>query len=278
MRSALLVAAVLAVASPARADTKADVTAAFTAFVNGYASDKPEIGKLELLLEPGGSDEEDLPLPAKLEPDLQQPKLGKIARVVVSPGGKSAWVAADVAARVRTLDGWKPETVRSSAVLVLDGKTWRVVAVDFSVAVKERPAPPGCGNASHQWEAPQKTPKALVPAVRQVVAAIDDAKAFPAAMSDSKDAFLLGTSPGEIYAGGAAIKKVFSKWHISAGISDEESPHVVAGTSSDGELLWLALPIGAPVQMCSEYRGFFVLAKEPSGWKIVHQHYSLPYF
>ncbi len=277
MRSALVLAAV-AIASPARADTKADVTAAFTAFVNAYAADNPQLGKIELLMETQGADEESLPVPAKITQGLQQPKVQKVVRVVVSGSGKSAWVAAELAARAQAVDKWKPETVRASAVLVLDGKAWRVAAADFSVAMVERPAPPGCGNASNQWEAPQKTPKALEPLVRQTMNAVGDAKQFAAAMSDSKDALLYGTSPGETFSGGAAIRKIFQKWHVSAWTPADEPPHAVAGTSSDGELVWLAVPIMAPIQMCSMYRGFFVLAKEGNAWKIVHQHYSLPYF
>ncbi|MGE5184065.1 MAG: nuclear transport factor 2 family protein [Acidobacteriota bacterium] len=277
MRTALAVLVALALPSPARADTRADVTAAFTAFVNAYAAPKPDLGTIELLMEPQSFEEEDLPVPAKLTQGLQQPKLAKLVRLVVSPGGTSAWVAAEISARVRG-DKWKPETVRASAVLVLDGKAWRVTAAHFSVAMPEQPAPPGCGNASNQWEAPQKTPKALEPLVRQTMNAIGDAKQFAAAMSDSKDALLYGTSPGETFSGGAAIKKIFRKWHVSAWTAEDQPPHAVAGASPDGALVWLAVPIMAPTQMCSMYRGFFVLAKEPGGWKIVHQHYSLPYF
>lgn len=277
MRAALVVV-IVALTSPARADTKADVTAAFTAFVNAYASEKPDRGKLELLMETDGANEDDLPVPAKLAQGLQQPKLEKLERVVVSPGGTSAWLAADLSARAHASDKWRPETVRASAVLVLDGKAWRVVAADFSVAVTEQPAPPGCGNASYQWQAPQKTPKALEPLVRQTIQSFGDKKQFAAAMSDSKDAFLYGTSPGEVFSGAAAIKKIFQKWSVSAWTSSDEPPHAVAGTSPDGQLVWLAVPITAPIQMCSMYRGFFVLAKEGNAWKIVHQHYSLPYF
>jgi ketosteroid isomerase-like protein len=198
-------------------------------------------------------------------------------RVVASPSGKSAWVAAEIAARVQDGNKWKPETVRASAFLVLDADAWRVTAADFSVAMPEKPAPPGCGNASHQWQSPKSVPKALEPAVREAMGTLGDPKKLPALLSDSKDAFVWGTSPGETFSGGAAIKNVFKKWHVSAWTPADEPPEAMAGTGGDNELVWFAAPIMAPTQMCSMYRGFFVLAKQGSGWKLVHQHYSLPY-
>ena len=45
------------------------------------------------------------------------------------------------------------------------------------------------------------------------------------------------------------------------------------GITPDGNLLWMTAATMVP-SMCTSYRTLLVLAKEPAGWRIVHQHYS----
>jgi ketosteroid isomerase-like protein len=268
----LAVLAVLA-SSLARADTSADVTKAFTALVDSLATDKPAVAGIEALLP---LELAETPLPSNYR-DLhlfEKPKT-KMLRVVT--GKKSAWVAAEIATRV-VHDGKRvDQTVRASAFLVLDGTSWRVRAADFSAPVPDVKAPPNCGNANNQWSAEPKVPKALAPTVRALAAAVGDPDKLVAMISDDKSALVFGSAPKETFSGGAAIKAVLKKWKISAAVYGDKDDQLTAIAGGDGELAWVIAPIMAPSQLCTMYRGFFVLAKESAGWKIVHQHYSSPF-
>lgn len=97
-------------------------------------------------------------------------------------------------------------------------------------------------------------------------------------LSDDKRAIAIGSAQKEKFVGGPAIKAAFKNWRVSAHADlDAPTPAARANISADGELMWVALSIVPPPQLCVTYRALFVLAKEPSGWKIVHQHDSERY-
>jgi ketosteroid isomerase-like protein len=94
-------------------------------------------------------------------------------------------------------------------------------------------------------------------------------------MTDSGNAVLFG--PNATTVGGAAIKNVFKRWKVTGPWHEPgKELSARAGLVPGGELAWMALEIGGPPEQCTDFRSFFVLAVEDGGWKLVHQHYSLP--
>ncbi|HEX5062064.1 MAG TPA: hypothetical protein VFV99_21995 [Kofleriaceae bacterium] len=272
-----LVAVALALApSIARADAKADATKAFTDFITSLATEKPALSDLEAFL-PLYLDRAPVPVATDVKSTLEAPKL-KVLRADVSKSGTSVWIVAEVKTKsVKVFDdATKNVTLRASGFLVLDKGAWHVRAADLSRAVEDKPADPNCGNASHQWGLEKAPPKALAATVRMTLTAVDQGKSHAALLSDSKNTLVLGSAPGEQFAGAAA--KGVKKWQIrSSGNSDDDANiRALAGIGPDADLMWIAAPISGPAKLCTEYRGFFVLAKEASGWKIVHEHYSSP--
>lgn len=88
-----------------------------------------------------------------------------------------------------------------------------------------------------------------------------------------------GTSePGlALFTGGAAIKKIFSKWQISSDPSPNADPmNAAGGIAPDGQLMWLSFGVQGTDRVCTMYRAMFILAKEKAGWRIVQHHYSRP--
>jgi hypothetical protein len=271
------IAVVAATTSLAHADPNAEITKAFGGFVDSFATAKPALDGVQALLLPAMMDVP-VPVAADAANTFQAPKT-KVLRIVPTKSGKAAWVAAEIATKVEHDKKWVAQSVRASAVLVLDGATWRVRAADFSVAVPERAAPPGCGNASDQWESPSKVAKAAVPAVDALIHAISDPATFVPMISDDKNALVFGSAPKETYSGGAAIKAIFKKWRIGGDMPGGDGAlSAIADVGPDGELVWAITPIMAPIQMCAMYRGFFVLVKDGTAWKVIHQHYSSPFF
>jgi ketosteroid isomerase-like protein len=288
MRSSLVV--LIFAATTAHADPAADATKAFTAFVDGVAAGKAQPG-LELFITPFRDDDpvpKDLTAVKKLL-DKQKVKVGK---VVVSKAGKSAWLIADITARVPRNGKLKSEALRASALLVLDGTAWRVRATEWSAAVPNHPTNM-CGLMDREWHFTPSVPADLVAPVAAVIAALADMPSsadlpvavgpsvrepFLKLLSDDPNAVVIGSAPNEKFTGGAAIKKLFKKWNVTWGgdgedVSKDKGPVARAGAGPDGELLWLYTTASSHEQ-CTDYRALFVLAKEPAGWRIVHQHYS----
>ncbi len=159
-------------------------------------------------------------------------------------------------------------------MLVKDKRQWHVVAMHWSRAAAARPLAP-CKALAFEWRPKASVPIAARPPVIAVMKALNPSADFTDVMTDSADAVLFG--PGDITTGGAAIKNVFATWKVTGPWHEagkELSAH--AGITPDGELAWMALEVGGPPDQCTDYRTLFVLAPEVDGWKLVHQHYSLP--
>ena len=111
-------------ARTAAAGPDADVTKAFTAFVEGVAAGKADPPSLELFLYP--TEEDGTKDEALLKAMLSAPKV-KVLQVMVSPSGKSAWIAAEIPAKV-PVPGKKPraEVLRATAFFIHDGVGWQI--------------------------------------------------------------------------------------------------------------------------------------------------------
>ena len=271
MKRLVVVALLLAV--PARADVTADVTKDYTTFVTAVAGGKVPAG-VELFIAPASDSITGLNDDFKKE--LPTPKLSNIT-VVPSKSGSSAWIVADLAGLVPGKDKAVAGTLRTSAFLVHDATGWHVRAAHWSAGKPERipPQDNGCGMVDQEWSLRDhgKVAKALEPDVKAVLDALR--KDFTAILSDDKRAITIGSAPNERFNGGAAVKKLFKRFKISNVVESSESPlAVVAGGSTDNDLMWIAMPVMAPHIVCTEYRAFYVLQREGSDWKVVHQHYS----
>lgn len=277
MRTLLVVVAVVVLSGPARADVAGNVRTAFTAFVNDVAKQQP--GKLELFIAPKLEDSAAVPASLAATAAMVPRPVVKIVAQVVSPGGKSAWVAAEIKAKVPRKGKPKDESLRASAFLVLDGTTWRVTAAHWSASVPNQ-RHQMCGMMDYEWQLTPAVPKALAPAVKPLLASLegDDVKStFPPMLSDDKRAMAFGSGPGEKFVGGAKIKGLFKKWEISLlGDSDASELPARAGIAPDGELMWVVAGVSSDMVLCTMYRTLFVLAKEKAGWRVVHHHYSEP--
>jgi ketosteroid isomerase-like protein len=285
-RLAVLTLALLV--STAHADPKADVTGAFASFIDAVATNKP--APVELFIVPGDDDGEQFkdPVPADLADTralIASPKL-KATTVVVSAGGKSAWVAGEIAGKIERGGKTKNEPIRVSAFLAKTDKGWRVIATHWSTGEPDASAE-YCGMLD-AWEPVASIPIDAAPLVKQVFDALDpvdfkagegpvyDTSKFGKILSDDKNAYAIGSAPKELFSG-AKIKAVFKKWKIQPETDEPGKYPARAGLGPDGEMAWLVFGMRGPEALCVSYRTFMVLAKEASGWKVVHQHYSRPH-
>ncbi len=276
-------------ASTAHADPAADVTKAFTAFVDGVAATgKPSAG-VELLITPFRDSAPVATDLSTLKGVLDKPKV-KITKLVVSNSGKSAWLLGDVTARLSRNGKVKSDVLRASAVLELDGSAWRVRATAWSATMPNRRLE-GCGMIDFEMDVASDVPKDLIAPVKAVA---DAYQAMPSVeggpigggdrapllelLSDDPNAVTLGSAVGERFTGGAAIKALFQKWNITlvSGAGGDKSIPVRARATGDGELVWIYLGTMSHAQ-CTHYRTIIVLAKQAAGWRIVHQHFAVPF-
>lgn len=282
-RLGLVVLVVVTAATTAHAQTApdAEVKAAFTAFVEDARGGKPWPSTLELLIDPSPDDSDPRPAHSKVIGKLvvDKPKV-TYAAVVLSPGGASAWVAAELTAKVPRGGKLKKESLRASAVLAKEGAAWTVRAAHVSVAQKND-VDPGCGALGYEWEFEHEVPAKLAAPVKAVLDAFNepDPKALLAHLSDDKKVVVFGSAPREKFVGGARVKGIFKKWEVGLVYWNKDEPDLPAraGTTADGNLLWMTAATTVPAT-CTSYRTLLVLAKEPAGWRIVHQHYSEPIY
>jgi len=268
----------------AQADPAGDATKAFTAFVQATAAGTATPG-LALFITPFAGDQ---PVPADLGPVkqlLDKPRV-KVTHVAVSKGGKSAWLVGEITAKVPRNGKRKTEALRASALLGREGSDWRVTATQWS-ATTPNERTDRCGMMATEWELPGDVPKELVAPVTDVIAAFHampaiedspfggDRGPLTKLVADDPGALVLGSAPGERFVGGKAIKALFQKWNVTAGIAGDDGKGLAAraGAGPDGELMWMYSATALHAQ-CTEYRTFAVLAKQAAGWRIVHQHYA----
>jgi ketosteroid isomerase-like protein len=265
---ALLV--LVALSSVAHASPAADITKSFQAFVDAGGASDP---KLELFIPPQGDSPEDRYEWPVLPHDrgeaggyLDHPKVG-VKKLVVSKSGASAWLAAVIANKGK-------DPLRASAVLIKDKKVWHVVAMHWSRATAPK-HPDACKALAFEWRPKASVPIIARPPVIAVMKALNPSARFTDVMSDDGNALMFG--PADTTVGGAAIKNVFATWKITGPWHEPgKDLSAFANITPDGELAWMALEVGGPSDQCTDYRALFVLDSEADGWKLVHQHYSLP--
>jgi ketosteroid isomerase-like protein len=265
---ALLV--VLALASVAHASPTTDITKTLQTFVETGGTSDP---RLELFIPPQGDSPDDhfewpvLPHDrGEARGYIDHPKVA-VRKLVISKSGTSAWLAAEIHSRGK-------DPLRASAVLVKDKRQWHVIAAHWSRAVSPRPAE-ACKSLAFEWRPKASVPVEARPPVIAVMKALNPSAEFADVISDSSNAVLF--RPGDTTIGGAAIKNVFATWKITGPWHEPgKDLSARAGITPDGELAWMALEVGGPSDQCTDYRTLFVLADEADGWKLVHQHYSLP--
>jgi len=254
----MLSLASLAHASLAHASPSGDVTKAFQAFVDAGGTSEPA---LELFIPPQGDSPDEHFEWAALPKDkgeargyLDHPKV-VTKKVVVSASGTSAWLAADIKNAKLPL--------RASAFLIKDDKGWHVTAAHWSRA--QTPVKPAaCKSLQFEWR-----PKASVPAeAREPVLAVMKTLGhdFPSVMA-----------PGGLVWGPGAAAPDFGHWKVTGPWHEEgKDLSARANIAPDGQLAWMALEVGGPTELCTDYRAFYVVEKTKAGWRVVHQHYSLP--
>jgi ketosteroid isomerase-like protein len=251
----------------AHASPAGDVTKAFQSFVETAGTAEP---RLEVFIPPQGDSPEDNHWPVlpkdkgEVRGYLDHPRV-VVKKLVVTKSGASAWLAADI-------HNAKLEALRASAVLVKDGTSWHVIATAWSRAT-EPPTVETCKVMQFEWRPKAQVPVEARPAVISVMKALNPSASFTDVMTDSGNAVLF--TPGGTTIGGAAIKNVFKAWKVT-GPWHEPGKDLSARAGVAGELAWMVMEIGGPPEQCTDFRSFFVLAPEDDGWKLVHQHYSLP--
>jgi ketosteroid isomerase-like protein len=168
-----------------------------------------------------------------------------------------------------------------SAFLFKDDKGWHVQATHWSTGEPDRKTEM-CGDLQ-EWRLDPRIGPGAKDAVKAVYDALEGdwmmeggvkTEGFAKLLSADKNAFVIGSAPKETFAGGAKIKGIFKKWMISTTVPENDEYLARAAVGPDGEMMWIAMGVTAPPQLCTTYRTLFVLAKESGGWRIVHQHYS----
>jgi hypothetical protein len=261
----------------ASADPKADAGKAFTAFVDGVAAKRPLPKSLEMFITPW---HDEAPIPtdlADVQKLLDKPKV-KLITFVPSPSGTSAWLYAEIPAKVTRNGKARAEAIRASAFMVADAGAWQVRATHWSLAMPNHVSD-GCGALGYEWDLPPSVPKAIEARVKAVTDTLlpFNRAAFQALLSSDKRAFLLGSALKEKFTG-RAIHTLFKKLDIHLYTSGVDTKPVRAGAAPDDQLMWIVLPIVGPEKYCTTYRALYVLAKEAASWRIVHQHYSENFF
>lgn len=261
----------------AHADPSSDAGKAFQTFVDGAAAKKLP-ADVEAFISPDKQ-----PDPAVAAPDgfakiAPKPKLAIVA-THLAKSGTAAWIVATIGGAKYTANNPVTTPLRASAFLTLDGGAWHVRAAHISGGKPNHESMGGmCGAMEKAYEPGANIAKGAEPAVKVLTDAFKgpvDGKGTSAmvmpALSDDKGAQMFGSAPNEQFTGGAAIKKVFKGWKIDLDAGNDEQTR--AGIASGGDLAWVAMEISTFWQ-CTNYRALFVLQKEGSAWKIVHQHYS----
>ena len=243
----------------AHASPQTDVTRTFQAFVDAAGDSDP--AALELFIPPQGDSPDEhfewAPLPkdrGEARGYLDKPKVA-VKKLAISPSGTSAWLAADIKNATNPL--------RASAFLVKDAKGWHITAAAWSRATTPT-KPAQCKSLAFEWR-----PKAQVPdAAREPVLAVMKTFGhdFTKAMAPGGVIFGVGTAPPDF-----ATWKVTGPWHEAGNALSAR-----ANIAPDGQLAWMAVEVGGPAELCTDFRAFYVVAKDKTGWHIVHQHYSLP--
>lgn len=269
MRNVLI--ALVLLASTADADVATDVTKDYAAWISDLAAGKKGTA-IPVFIRPQG-DSMHLDTYDAIDKLLATHDLSAVT-VVPAKSGASAWLVADLAAQSPTTK--KPVTLRTSAFLNHDDKGWHVRAAHWSVARKDEtvPAEMGCGMLGFEWPLEGTPTKEAKPIVDTAIDALNGHK-LVGLISDDKRGIVIGSAPKEKFVGGAAVKKVFAKWELSSIYTPVERP-VYADVGPGGDLAWIALAVTGPAKVCTQYRALWVLQKEGSAWKLVHQHYSLP--
>jgi ketosteroid isomerase-like protein len=273
--------AVCARAAPARADVATEVTAQFRSFVTGLGTGAPDTDGLEVFITPFNVLVS--PTAADLSDQFALFTGARVANVTVVPSasGKAAWLVADVTAHMPDLEGTghHDEVVRASAFLSQrDDHHWWIGALHWSQAFPDI-APAKC-EPDEPMHFGFMIPKNLYEEVEAVLDAIAGGK-LAALQSDDRRAIAIGSAPKQRFTGGAAIKAVLKKWHLGA--APRDSAHrmdafpAVTGNAWSGDLMWVVTSVRAAAPLCADYRALFVLAREANTWKIVHQHYSVPF-
>lgn len=262
-----LVLGLISTASLAHADPAADAKAAFAGFVKSIAA-KQEPAGLDTFIAPDKDEEDAVGDLAKAADAATKPL--KVIATGVAKSGTGAWIAATLG------------PTRATAFLVKDASGWHVTAAHWSAARTEQRFTAddgvGCGMVNEVLRWPANIPegaKAAAGVLDKAFLPPDGGKGGPldlAAISDDKSALVFGSAPKEQWTGGATIKKIFKGWKIDLGANSDVAR---AGIAPGGDLAWVAMPVTTDL-MCKQYRAMFVLQKEGSTWKIVHQHYSDP--
>lgn len=291
MRSVSIVAAFIvggivvgASATRARADVATEVTAQFRSFVTGLGTGAPDTDGMEVFITPFNVLVS--PTAADLSDQFALFTGAKVTNVTVVPSasGKAAWLVADVTAHMPDLEGpgRHDEVVRASAFLSQrDDHHWWIGALHWSQAF------PDIAPATCELDEPMHfefmIPKNLYVDLEAVLDAIAGGK-LAALQSDDRRAIAIGSAPKERFTGGAAIKAVLKKWKLGAPPRDSAHRHdaysAVIGDSWSRDLMWVVTSVRAAPPLCANYRALLVLARDLSAggpWKIVHQHYSVPF-
>jgi len=288
---AVAIVVVLFAAGVAHADSNADVTKAFGAFIDGVATGKPALTGVDVFITPEHDETDDNGVAVAVSSDLSGMKAMiassklKVTKVSVAKGGKSAWIAGEIGGKLERKGKKKNEPIRVSAFVINDDKGWHVKATHWSTGEPDEKTDM-CGMLE-PWRVSPNIPKDTEATVKAVFASLEGDWAqeggvkmnpakFAKLLSDDKNALAIGSAPKESFAGGAKIKSVFKKWQISASGPDEGKYNARAAIGPDGEMMFIAMSVTAPPQLCTAYRTLFVLAKESGGWRIVHHHYSQP--
>jgi hypothetical protein len=260
----------------AHADPAADANKAMQAFVDAVAAKKLP-AEVDSFIGPEHDLEDAIGDLADVAKVVPKPTL-KIVSTHLAKSGTAAWIIGEITGgKYEVNEKMTSAPLRASAFLTLDGGTWHVRAAHWSGALPNEGKAEMCGAMDPGYMPPPAIAKGAEPAVQVINDAFKGALGGKgtsaqvlAALSDAKDAQMFGSAPTESFTGGTAIKKVFKSWKIDLYAGDE---HARAGIAPGGDLAWVATSVQTFWQ-CKSYRALFVLQKEGSAWKIVHQHYS----
>ncbi len=112
-------------------------------------------------------------------------------------------------------------------------------------------------------------------AVALFQASLADPKAMVASVSARKDVVLYGSSAGERWVGGAAVKAQLKKWGLGMTLLDG----IQAGVTTGGGVAWVAANVSAraikrPKDKAMPYRVLFLYERVGGAWQLVQASFS----
>ena len=210
----------------------------------------------------------------------------KRTAVAISADGTAAWITADLDIHAMFEDGTpgyvSPIVSRAHGVVLADlafDASWNAflptsVAANIGVMLDAKAEAQAIA-ADPPAELEPSVASDAQPAVDRFRASLGDPAKLAATLSARKDVTLLGSAPGERYAG-AAVRGQLARWGLAFAVRDG----VRAGVTKGKTVAWVAAnldarPAASPKAKATPYRALFLYEQTGASWQLVYLSFTM---